>query len=108
MRLKIGRNSHNLNRFLTHPLRPHGGTLCYTVVTPVSAKEEIIEYSQSHRPVFRRYAGSRVELRGGRRQLYFVPGAHLYRRPPINANATNTVALWPGSVASVGAYRREL
>lgn len=28
--------------------------------------------------------------------------------PPINANATNTVALWPGSVASVGAYRAEL
>jgi uncharacterized membrane protein YfcA len=28
--------------------------------------------------------------------------------PPIAANATNTVALWPGSVASTGAYRREL
>jgi len=28
--------------------------------------------------------------------------------PPIQANATSTVALWPGSVASVGAYRREL
>ena len=28
--------------------------------------------------------------------------------PAISANATNTVALWPGSVASVGAYRREL
>ncbi len=27
---------------------------------------------------------------------------------PKIANATNTVALWPGSVASVGAYRREL
>jgi uncharacterized membrane protein YfcA len=27
---------------------------------------------------------------------------------PISANATNTVALWPGSIASVGAYRREL
>jgi uncharacterized membrane protein YfcA len=27
---------------------------------------------------------------------------------PIKANATNTVALWPGSIASVGAYRREL
>ena len=27
---------------------------------------------------------------------------------PIKANATSTVALWPGSVASVGAYRREL
>jgi uncharacterized membrane protein YfcA len=28
--------------------------------------------------------------------------------PAISANATNSVALWPGSVASVGAYRREL
>ncbi len=27
---------------------------------------------------------------------------------PVNANATSTVALWPGSVASMGAYRREL
>jgi uncharacterized membrane protein YfcA len=27
---------------------------------------------------------------------------------PINANATSTVALWPGSVASVSAYRKEL
>ena len=27
---------------------------------------------------------------------------------PITANATNTVALWPGTVASTGAYRREL
>jgi uncharacterized protein len=28
--------------------------------------------------------------------------------PPIQANATSTVALWPGSLASVGAYRREI
>ncbi len=28
--------------------------------------------------------------------------------PPVNANATNTVALWPGQVASIGAYRQEL
>ena len=27
--------------------------------------------------------------------------------PPVNANATNTLALWPGTMASVGAYRRE-
>lgn len=27
---------------------------------------------------------------------------------PIPSNATSTVALWPGSIASVGAYRREL
>jgi uncharacterized membrane protein YfcA len=28
--------------------------------------------------------------------------------PPINANATNTMALWPGTVASTGAYRHVL
>nr|BBH89684.1 UPF0721 transmembrane protein [Thermosporothrix sp. COM3] len=28
--------------------------------------------------------------------------------PPIQANATNTVALWPASIASASAYRREL
>jgi len=28
--------------------------------------------------------------------------------PPVNANASNTVALWPGQVASIGAYRRQL
>ncbi len=28
--------------------------------------------------------------------------------PPINANATNTVALWPGSMASAWAYRKDL
>jgi uncharacterized protein len=28
--------------------------------------------------------------------------------PPIPANATSTVALWPGGVASAGAYRRRL
>jgi hypothetical protein len=28
--------------------------------------------------------------------------------PPVFANTTSTVALWPGAVASVGAYRKEL
>ncbi len=28
--------------------------------------------------------------------------------PPVPANATNSIALWPGSVASAFAYRREL
>ena len=28
--------------------------------------------------------------------------------PAVPANATNTIALWPGSVASAVAYRREL
>jgi uncharacterized protein len=27
--------------------------------------------------------------------------------PPVNANATNTAALWPGTVASTGAYWRQ-
>ncbi len=28
--------------------------------------------------------------------------------PPVNANATNTLALWPGTAASTAAYRTEL
>ncbi len=32
-------------------------------------------------------------------------GAHV---PPVNANATNAVALWPGQVASMVAFRAEL
>jgi uncharacterized protein len=32
-------------------------------------------------------------------------GAHV---PPVNANATNTVALWPGQMASMLAFRAEL
>ncbi len=28
--------------------------------------------------------------------------------PAINANATTTVALWPGAVASAAAYRKEM
>lgn len=28
--------------------------------------------------------------------------------PPVSANITSTIALWPGSLASVAAYRREL
>jgi uncharacterized membrane protein YfcA len=28
--------------------------------------------------------------------------------PSVNANATNTVALWPGTIASTGAYRKSL
>ncbi len=28
--------------------------------------------------------------------------------PPVQANATSTTALWPGSVASIGAYRKEV
>ncbi len=36
------------------------------------------------------------------------PALLLLGIPPVNANTTNTVALWPGSIASVGAYRQEL
>src|SRR5436309_15094298 len=36
------------------------------------------------------------------------PALNVTGIPPITANATSTVALWPGSLASTGAYRREL
>lgn len=52
-------------------------------------------------------AGAINSVAGGGSFISF-PALLLAGVPPITANATNTTALWPGSVASVGAYRREL
>ncbi len=45
---------------------------------------------------------------GGGSFISFPTLLMYYPQFPIEANATNTVALWPGSVASAGAYRQEL
>lgn len=52
-------------------------------------------------------AGAINAVAGGGSFISF-PALLLAGLPPISANATNTTALWPGSAASVGAYRREL
>ena len=52
-------------------------------------------------------AGTMNAMAGGGSFLSFpaLLGAHLL---PVAANATNTVAMWPGELASVLAFRREL
>ena len=52
-------------------------------------------------------AGALNSVAGGGSFLSF-PALVLTGVPPIQANATNTAALWPGTLASVGAYRNEL
>jgi uncharacterized protein len=52
-------------------------------------------------------AGSINAVAGGGSFVSF-PALLLVGLPSISANATNATALWPGSAASVGAYRREL
>jgi uncharacterized membrane protein YfcA len=52
-------------------------------------------------------AGAINSVAGGGSFISF-PALLLAGVPPVVANATNATALWPGSVASVGAYRREL
>jgi uncharacterized protein len=52
-------------------------------------------------------AGAINSVAGGGSFISF-PALLLAGVPPVAANATNATALWPGSVASVGAYRREL
>src|SRR5712692_8238728 len=52
-------------------------------------------------------AGALNAVAGGGSFISF-PALLFTAMPPINANATNTAALWPGTVASAGAYRREL
>ncbi len=50
-------------------------------------------------------AGAMNSVAGGGSFISF-PALIFTRVLPIPANATSTVALWPGTVASVGAYRK--
>jgi len=52
-------------------------------------------------------AGVMNAMAGGGSFISFpaLLGAHI---PPVNANATNAVALWPGQMASIIAFRSEL
>jgi uncharacterized protein len=52
-------------------------------------------------------AGAINSVAGGGSFISF-PTLLLMGVPPIMANATNTAALWPGTLASAWAYRREL
>jgi uncharacterized membrane protein YfcA len=52
-------------------------------------------------------AGAINAIAGGGTLIAF-PAVVALGVPPINANATTTVALWPGSFGSMWAYRREL
>jgi uncharacterized protein len=52
-------------------------------------------------------AGALNSVAGGGGFIAF-PALVFTGMPPINANATNTAALWPGTVASTGAYRNVL
>jgi len=51
--------------------------------------------------------GTLNAVAGGGSFLSF-PSLYFTGVPPVNANATSTIALWPGSLAAVSAYRREL
>ena len=50
-------------------------------------------------------AGTMNSVAGGG-SFFSFPALIFTHVPPIPANATSTVALWPGSVASAGAYRK--
>ena len=52
--------------------------------------------------------GGTLNAVAGGGSFFTFPALLLARVPAIPANATSTVALWPGSVASVAAYRREV
>jgi uncharacterized membrane protein YfcA len=52
-------------------------------------------------------AGTLNSVAGGG-SFFTVPTMIFVGMPPVQANTTSTVALWPGSAASIGAYRHEL
>jgi uncharacterized membrane protein YfcA len=53
-------------------------------------------------------AGGAINSVAGGGSFVAFPSLLFAGVPPVPANATNTVALWPGSVASAVAYRAEL
>lgn len=52
--------------------------------------------------------GGTLNAVAGGGSFFCFPALLFTGLPAIQANATNTLALWPGSLASTGAYRREL
>jgi len=83
-------------------------------VAPIHLDEE---YAKAHLPQGRRLVnslftaaliGGMVNSVAGGGSFLTFPALLVTGVPPITANATSTVALWPGSLASVGAYRREV
>ncbi len=52
-------------------------------------------------------AGSLNAMAGGG-SFFSFPALLACGVPPVNANATNTVALWPGQIASIFAFRSDL
>src|SRR5258708_25930292 len=53
-------------------------------------------------------AGGTVNSVAGGGGFFAFPALLFTGVPSINANATGTVALWPGTLASTGAYRKAL
>ncbi len=57
---------------------------------------------------FAAVAGGAINSVAGGGSFVAFPALLFAGVPPVPANATNTIALWPGSLASVLAYRREV
>src|SRR5438552_10734443 len=52
--------------------------------------------------------GGTLNAVAGGGSFFTFPSLIFVSIPAIAANASSTVALWPGSIASIGAYRREV
>jgi uncharacterized membrane protein YfcA len=57
---------------------------------------------------FAAVAGGALNSVAGGGSFLCFPALVVTGMPPINANATNTAALWPGTAASVTAYRKAI
>jgi uncharacterized protein len=66
------------------------------------------EQCAASNPVLAAVAAGAINSVAGGGSFISFPALLLAGVPPISANATNATALWPGTLASVGAYRREL
>jgi uncharacterized membrane protein YfcA len=89
------------------PLAPASLTVFADLARPSAAPPSLTWTSAGALALTAVLAGAINSVAGGGSFLTF-PALMFCGVTPIRANATNTVAVWFGSLASVGAYRRQL
>jgi len=88
----------------THPIPAPAALLQWTLMSSISSHLHLIDWHWLWLSVAAFLAGVLNAVAGGGSFLLF-PAMLSMKMLPVQANATNTVALWPGQLTSIAAYR---
>jgi uncharacterized membrane protein YfcA len=91
----------------THPIPAPAALLQWTLMSSISSHLHLIDWHWLWLSVAAFLAGVLNAVAGGGSFLLF-PAMLSMKMLPVQANATNTVALWPGQLTSIAAYRDDI